>query len=181
MPTGLDWFTGNPVAFLQRKGVSSWTESKWEAHQVTVCVCPTCQVVPAVGLVIGGSTTSLDTRGNAETKNSKGVKRRTYRTNMIISLDEWRSRERGNSQVKQRASPEQEVDGCRYIGKPCEHETVSGHICLSLAFSEYVLQLSVASSHVVTVILDVCQSPVRHQEACIIGLTHMIVLSLIQA
>jgi hypothetical protein len=57
------------------------------AYQVTVCVCPTYQTVVAVGLVIGGETTSLDTRGKAQTENSKDVKSRTYRMNMMISLD----------------------------------------------------------------------------------------------
>lgn len=60
--------------------------------------------------MIGGDTTSLNARGKAKTEESKDVKSRTHRTNMIISLDCLEGiREREETlAAKRRVSPEQE-------------------------------------------------------------------------
>jgi hypothetical protein len=40
-------------------------------YQVTSCVSPTCHTVPAVGLVMGGSTTSLNFNGTESANDAK--------------------------------------------------------------------------------------------------------------
>jgi len=46
-------------------------EDKPIVLQVTSCVSPTCHTVPAVGLVMGGSTTSLNFNGTESVNNAK--------------------------------------------------------------------------------------------------------------
>lgn len=128
---------------------SSACKRKKVACQVTVCVCPTFQTVVAVGLVMGGSTTSLDVRGKVKAVESKNVKRRTYRVNMMISLD-WPRERRKPFKSKEEASPDQEADAActRYITRPCEYTTKCGtHALCQMWDSQWTSQRQPSQSH----------------------------------
>lgn len=57
--------------------------------QVTSCISPTCHTVLAVGLVIGGSTTSLNFNGTESTNNARDeiVNRRLVNATISLTLN----------------------------------------------------------------------------------------------
>ena len=89
---------------------------------------------------MGGETTSLDTKGKAKTEESKDVKSRTYRTNIIISLDCFGGvpdREETLQWSSGGFHSEQEATRRVIFGKPCERTAVSGKRALSTAWSDF--------------------------------------------
>lgn len=57
--------------------------------QVTSCFSPTCHTVPAVGLVMGGSTTSLNVNGSESANNARDerVNKRFVNANILLKSE----------------------------------------------------------------------------------------------
>jgi hypothetical protein len=64
-------------------------EDKPSVFQVTSCFSPTCHIVPAVGLVMGGSTTSLKLSGSERANDARDemVNKRFVNTNILLKSE----------------------------------------------------------------------------------------------